>query len=222
MGTRGRKKNPAQTAATRNNLIEKSYELFSMNTIESVTMSEIAKASGYGEITLYRYFPTKPMLVIAVATWKWEQFREENKKHRPSVDFEGMTAAEIFEFYLDSFLLLYRNHMDLLRFNQFFNVYVQSEHIDTETLKPYQGMIQGLMKQFHGMYLKAQDDRTIRTDIPEDDMFSATIHLMLAVVTRYAVGLVYVPENGFDAEKELRLQKGMLLKEFTLNTNDGR
>ena len=53
-------------------------------------------------------------------------------------------------------------------------------------------------------------------------MFSATLHLMLAVVTRYAVGLVYVPENGFDAEKELRLQKGMILKEFTLNTNDGR
>ena len=214
MGTRGRKKNPAQTAATRNNLIEKSYELFSMNTIESVTMSEIAKASGYGEITLYRYFPTKPMLVVAVATWKWEQFREENKKHRPSVDFEGMTAAEIFEFYLDSFLLLDRNHMDLLRFNQFFNVYVQSEHIDAETLKPYRGMIDRLKEQFHGMYLKAMKDETLRTDEPEEKIFSKTLHLMLAAVTRYAVGLAYIPESGFDAMEELETMKEMLLERY--------
>ena len=55
-----------------------------------------------------------------------------------------MTAAEIFEFYLDSFIELYKNHRDLLRFNQFFNVYVQSEHIDAETLKPYRGMIDRL------------------------------------------------------------------------------
>ncbi len=216
MGTRGRKKNPAQTAATRNNLIEKSYELFSTNTIESVTMSEIAKASGYGEITLYRYFPTKPMLVIAAATWKWEQFQEGNRKRRESVNFEGMTAVEIFEFYLDSFLQLYKNNKDLLRFNQFFNVYVQSEHIEAETLQPYQKMIDRLKEQFHGMYLKAQQDKTLRTDEPEEKMFSKTLHLMLAVVTRYAVGLVYVPESGFDAMEELKFQKNVILKEYKM------
>ena len=65
---------------------------------------------------------------------------------------------------------------DLLRFNQFFNVYIQSENIE-----------------------------------PEEEMFSTTLHLMLAAVTRYAVGLVYIPEGGFDAEKELEKQKEALL-----------
>ena len=38
---------------------------------------------------------------------------------------------------------------------------------------------------------------------------------MLAVVTRYAVGLVYQPERGFDDIKELEIQKEMLLLKYT-------
>ena len=45
-------------------------------------------------------------------------------------------------------------------------------------------------------------------------MFSTTLHLMLAAVTRYAVGLVYIPENGLDAEKELEKLKEALLMRY--------
>lgn len=210
----GRKKNPEKTAATRNAFLEKSYELFVAKNIENVSMIEIARECGYGTMTLYRYYSNKPKLVVAVATQKWEQFREENQKRRPSVNFEGMTAAEIFEFYLESFIVLYKTNKDLLRFNQLFNVYIQSEDVDEETLKPYQGMIETLKERFHIMYMKAKEDNTIRTDETEEEMFSTTLHLMLAAVTRYAVGLVYIPEHGFDAEKELIFQKNMLLKEY--------
>ena len=64
------------------------------------------------------------------------------------------------------------------------------------------------------MYTRAKQDRTIRTDETEEEMFSTTLHLMLAAVTRYAVGLVYVPESGFDAEKELEKMKMALLHEY--------
>lgn len=202
------------TGARRKELLEKGYELFSTKSIESIGMCDVAKAVGCGSTSVYRYYGSKPDFVVAVAIWKWEQFQEENQKRRPSVNFEGMTAEEIFEFYLDSFLVLYRDHRDLLRFNQFFNVYVQSEHIDKGILSPYRDMIGRLRERFHDMYLKAEQDKTIRTDEPEEEMFSKTIHLMLAAVTRYAVGLVYIPENGFDAEKELIFQKNVLLKEY--------
>ena len=202
------------TGARRKELLEKGYELFSTKSIESIGMRDVAKAVGCGSTSVYRYYGSKPDFVVAVAIWKWEQFQEENQKRRPSVNFEGMTAEEIFEFYLDSFLVLYRDHKDLLRFNQFFNVYVQSEHIDKGTLSPYRDMIGRLRERFHDMYLKAEQDKTIRTDEPEEEMFSKTLHLMLAAVTRYAVGLVYIPEHGSDAEKELIFQKNVLLKEY--------
>lgn len=48
----------------------------------------------------------------------------------------------------------------------------------------------------------------------EEEIFSIILHLMLAAVTRYAVGLVYIPESGFDVEKELERMKIALLHEY--------
>ncbi|MBO6132759.1 MAG: hypothetical protein J6P05_00285 [Lachnospiraceae bacterium] len=48
-------------------------------------------------------------------------------------------------------------------------------------------------------------------------MFSAVLHLMLAAVTRYAVGLAYVPESGFDAMEELETLKRAVLREYMTN-----
>lgn len=198
----------------RRDFLETGFKLFAEKAIDTVALPQIAKASGYGQTTMYRYFDKKPGFVVEVATWKWKQFREENQKRMPDLDFERMTAAEIYEFYLDSFLVLYKEHRDLLRFNQFFNVYVKSERIDAGTLQPYQGMIAELKDRFHKMYLKARQDGTVRTDEPEEKMFSKTLHLMLAAVTRYAVGLVYSPEGGFDPEEELMFMKNMFLREY--------
>ena len=211
---RDKAKDAAQMAIKRNDFLAKSYELFTKKNIESVSMIEVAEKCGYGTTTLYRYFPSKPILVVAVATWIWDKTIKENQERRSIRDFSGMTAVEIFEFYLESFILLYRNKRDLLRFNQFFNIYIQSEGIDQEVLKPYRDIIEGLKVGFHVMYMKAEQDHTIRTDETEEEMFSTTLHLMLAAVTRYAVGLVYIPENGFDAMEELETMKEMLLERY--------
>ena len=211
---RDREKDAAQMAIKRRHFLEKAYELFTRKNIESVSMIEVAKACGYGTMTLYRYFSTKPKLVVAVAAWIWDQTIRENQERRPNVDFAGMTALGIFEFYLDSFIELYRHKRDLLRFNQFFNIYIQSECIDPEVMKPYRDIIEELKPKFHVIYERAQQDHTVRTDESEEEMFSTTLHLMLAAATRYAIGLVYIPEEGFDAEKELEKLKEALLMRY--------
>ena len=212
---RDKAKDAAQMAIKRKDFIEKGFELFVNSSIEAISMQEIADASGYGVATLYRYFRTKQDFVVEVAVKSWEKFREENQRRQPQKDFSKMTAADIYEFYLDSFLELYRGYTDLLKFNQFFNVYVQSEHLDRTTLGPYQELIRRLKERFHLMYLRAGQDKTIRTDEPEEKMFSTTLHLMLAAVTRYAVGLIYIPEKDFEPEEELEALKDMLMEKYT-------
>ena len=211
-----RKKEAVMMSERRETFLESGFKLFSSKNIDTVSLQEVADESGLGVATLYRYFVNKPGLVVAVATWKWEEYLKENKARRPSANFEGMKASEIFEFYLDSFLELYRNHKDMLRFNQFFNVYVQAEHIDPDVMKPYKEIIYDLKEFFHEIYLKAQEDHTVRTDEPEEQMFSTTLHLMLAAVTRYAVGLVYTPQDGFDAQAELETMKEIFLVKYTV------
>ena len=195
--------------------MEKGFELFTQKSIEAVNMSDVAEASGHGIATLYRYFEKKVGFAIAISEWKWGEFFEANRKRRPSENFEGMTAADMFDFYLDSFLETYRNHRDLLRFNQLFNIYLRSEAAPRDQMEAYAALLKPVTTFFHMLYQKALTDHTVRTDIPEDEMLSATVHLMLAVVTRYAVGLVYQPEGGFDPEKELEMQKEMLYLKYT-------
>ncbi len=202
----------------RRNFLEIGFRLFSEKSIEEVTLNDIGKESPYGVATLYRYFNKKTGFVVAVAAWKWEEFREENTKRRPKVDFEGMTALQMFDFYLDSFLELYKNHRDLIRFNHFFGTYIQSENIDAETIRPYQDIIKELERRFHDIYLKAEKDKTLRTDLPEQAIFSTTLHLMFSSVTRYAVGLFYIPEKGFDAIEELQTLKEMLITRYGVET----
>ena len=204
--------NELQKEVTRQRILETGFHVFAEGTIEKVKMSDVAKAGGVGTTTVYRYYKTKPELVLAISTWAWERYLDQVIRKIDSVE---VTAAEEYEYFLDTFLDMYRNHRNLLRFNQFFNIYVQNEEIPLEVMKPYFEVVKKLEDRFAALYERAEKDHTIRTDIPAKEMLLTSMHLMLAAVTRYAVGLVY--EGGIDPEKELVLQKNMLLREFTKN-----
>ena len=202
-------KDTIEMAAKDQRILESAFRLFAENTIEKVKLTEVAAAAGIGIASLYRYYPSKPELVMAVNTWAWTNYLADN----PLSLKDNMTGAEEFAVHLNAFLDLYRDHEDLLRFNQFFNVYIQSEDIATDKMQDYLQMIRKLEKPFAATCRKGRADGTIKTNLSEKKMFSVTLHLMLATVTRYAVGLAYNEDT--DAEVELELLKEMLLSKFT-------
>lgn len=199
-----------ELARRKQRIVEAAFPLFAQKTIEGVSLREVARASGMSEPTFYRHYAAKPELAVAVSTWAWESFIEQNRATRANA--EEATAAEDYEFFLESFLRLYRVRRDLLRFNQFFNVYVQSAQMTAEQLRPYQSMMSTMRERFHEIFAKGKSDGTLRVDVPEEEMFSTSLHLMLAAVTRYAVGPVY--NAGIDPERELQTLKSMLLAQY--------
>ncbi len=202
--------NELQKEATRQRILETAFRVFAERTIEKVKMTDVAEAGGVGVATVYRYFPTKPILVLSASTWAWERYLAESDSRMD--DLSG-TAAEKYEYFLDAFLDLYRNHRPLLRFNQFFNVYIENESgVPAEAMQPYLGVIDALSGRFEEIYRLAQRDGTLRTDISAREILLPSLHLMLAAATRYAVGLVYEEPAG--SEQELVLLKEMLLREF--------
>ncbi len=203
-----------QMSVKRTDFLEKGYELFSGKTIEAVNLTDVADASVYGIATLYRYFRKKPGFVVAVAEWKWEQLRGVNEKRKEELSFDGMTGADLLEYFLECFLVMYRKYPDLIRFNQFFKIYVQSEHLDMKVMDPYFDLFEEAKKPFALMYERALEDHTVRTDMPEEEMFSLILHHMLGTVTYYAVGQVYQTKGGFDPIRELTIQKEMMLDRF--------
>ena len=203
--------NELQKEVTRQRILENGFRVFSERTIEKVKMTDVAAEGGIGVATVYRYFPTKTSLVLAISAWAWEK---QLSKEVQKLDTQEMTAAEEFGFFLESILELYRSNRALLRFNQFFNVYIENESgISAENMRPYLAVVDVLSVRFDALYRKAQQDGTLRTDLTAEEIMLTSLHLMLAATTRYAVGLIY--EKGSDPEKELVLLKNMLLREYT-------
>ena len=128
---------------------------------------------------------------------------------------EKMTGAEHLKFYMDGFIDLYHSHKDILRFNYDFNSFLRNEKGIPEQKQPYMKVVDELRKDFHVLYQKGMEDGTLNASISEETMFSSSFHIMLAAVTRYAIGLVYVLEQNTDPEIELVMLENLLLREFS-------
>ena len=196
-----------------NHIIEVAFKMFAEKGIEQVTMTDIAELSEVGRMTVFRYFPSKTDLVIAISTWKWKEYIEWHNSLLSAEEMETIKGAEYLKFYIDSFLELYRNHKDILRFNYNFNSFLSYQKGTEEQKEPYQKMVDALAAQFHVLYERGRLDGTLNTDIPEPMMFSSIFHIMLAAVTRYATGLAIVNES--EPENELVMLAEMLLSKFT-------
>lgn len=213
---RNGKKDELRMAALRETMLAEGFRLFSERGIEAVGMQEVAKACHLGIATLYRYFGTKLDLVLAIGERKWAEYGDYARALHRVRNAEAMTAAEELDFYLDFYLDLYEHHKDLLRFNQNFNNYVQHEGATAAQLEPYLLAVSGLGGLVRNIYEKGRRDGTIRTDVDAEKLFTATSHITLAVVVRFAQGVLYDAEREADRTEELRLLKKMLLREFVV------
>ncbi|MBR2548034.1 MAG: TetR/AcrR family transcriptional regulator [Eubacterium sp.] len=202
-------KDKRERLARQERILETAFLIFADQGIDGVTMNQIADACGIGIATLYRNYNTKTDLVMAVSAKFWRDYIESYDVR----DDDEITGADDYEIFLDSFLDMYRNDRNLLRFNQYFNMYIEKEHIKAEQMKGFMDVVKMTSQRFHKAYAKGIEDGTLKTDFTEQEIFSASLHLMLAAVTRYAVGLVF--NNGNDPMKELELLKRMLINEYT-------
>jgi len=211
---RNLEKDEIEMAARREAMLKEGFHLFAEKGIEAVSMQEVAKACDLGIATLYRYYNTKLALVIAIAVRQWNDYKEYISLQRKEKHVYEMTAAQELDFYLDFYIDLYREHKDFLCFNQNFNNFVQHEGATPEQLRPYVESINVLARLFDELYEKGRKDGTIRTDLSRERMFASTSHIMLAVIVRYAQGLLFSGDDEVDMTEEILMVKRMILREF--------
>ena len=208
---RNAQKDAAEKAERRTRLLEAAFRLFAARSIEAVKLTEIAAEAGLGIVTLYRYFKTKPDLVIELGTKKWREYYEEVERAYAAQGGPGMDAAAEMEFFVDSIIELYRSRRDLLRFNRNFDAYVKHEECTAEQMRPYNEAVNVFANKFHTVYRKAGKDGTLDTSIPERRLFVNTLYAFLCLAGKYAEGLIYPADVPPDLTGELLPLKRMVL-----------
>lgn len=192
-------------------IIDTDFNFFVEKKIESVSMGEIAEAAGMGRATLFRHYPSKLELVIAVCAAKWKAYFDELDEKRPISSISDIPAIDRFVFTLDSYIDMYHHHKDLLQYNDNFNYYVTHENASEEQLEVFRLSLGSANTRFHLMYEKAKEDKSFRTDIPEDVFFRVTLHSMMAACTHYAGDFIWGAKENKDYTTELVLLKKMIV-----------
>ena len=120
-------------------------------------------------------------------------------------------------FTLDSYIDMYQNNKDLLRYNDNFNHYVSHSGRKDLKMDEFNKALYSVNTRLHKMYEKAKEDKTFRTDIPKEEFMRVTVHTMMTACAYYAGGFVWGSKEDTDYTPELIKLKEMILAYATLN-----
>lgn len=192
-------------------LMEEGFRLFSRYDIEAVSLQRVADAADVSAATMYKYFQTKEKLVIAISARVWGELWQDVLSRRVLNDLECLTAYQGVALYADQIIRLYQERPELLRFSSEYKNFICQESVEDAQLREHLDVLEPIRGLFHRMYERARVDGSIRTDIPEQQMFTTVVITMLSVAERYAQGIVWANDHKDDHTQELVFLKEMLL-----------
>lgn len=193
-------------------LIQAGFELFSKKGIENVSMQSVAEAADVGPATMYNYFKTKVNLVVAISGYIWKSVWDQKLG---SVGMETMMEKDAYQLvvqYTDTILMLYKTRPDFLRFSGNYKTFVVRERTQRNQLEEHLSALEPIGKLFHVKYEEAKVNHSIRTDIPEEEMFTTITLTMLGMAERYAEGIVWADNESPNHLKELEYTRDMILQ----------
>jgi len=205
------KRDAEREAERRLSLIQAGFNLFSEKGIENVSLKEVADQAKVGVATLYNYYQNKTKLVVAISAHMWESIWKQKYSDTNLGEFNNLNAYQRVEVYLDTIIDIYVNHPDILRFSSDYKTFIHRQNVDRVDVADHLASLTPVYNMFHISYEKAKEDKSIRTDIQEDELFTTITLTMLGMAERYAMGLVWAMNDSNNYVNELVYTKQMIL-----------
>jgi AcrR family transcriptional regulator len=104
----------ADAAANRLLLLETAERLFALHGVAAVNMADIAEAAGVGKGTLYRRFPNKATLCLALMDTQMRSFQDEILARLRQMQMQSVPYLQQLGHFLEAFMLFADVHLPLL------------------------------------------------------------------------------------------------------------
>ena len=108
-----------------NYIVETATGLFLERSIRAVTVRDIADRAGIGEVTVYRYFARKQVLVQAAAERLQKLVYDEYFVPAAGTGYDRIRA------FFGAYVEIFREHPEFYRFVSEFDAYIRSEGLTT-------------------------------------------------------------------------------------------
>ena len=188
-----------------NFVIDIATELFLERSVSSVTIKDIAKASGLGEATIYRYFSGRGELLVACAL---------KLQERVGSIFiggaDGLSGFERIEKFYIAYLSAFRESPELYRFLYEFDAYCISEKLTG--LEEYADNMDAFKDAFLSAYRDGVADGSVKEISSPELFYYSTAHALLSLCKKLAVeGALIRQDKALDKSSEIEIMISVIV-----------
>jgi AcrR family transcriptional regulator len=137
------------------------FDVFCKTGIEGTTMVMVAEAAKVGVASVYRYYETKFDLALASALWVWDT---RIHPRLPQTFEESQNGADRLRTIFSLIVTLMVDDPDVLRFLEYFDNFVVSQHIPAERLADYNLSLEKAKPLVIHAFERGQRDGSISPD----------------------------------------------------------
>lgn len=191
--------------------VEYTAKLLLERDVADIAMTDIAEGCEIGVASLYRWFGTKPVIVIRAGCLLWKRVREL---------FEGVFECDYYKEknglgqlgeLMKVFKVLYISHKDFLRFLDSLDRYILSEEIPRNELEEYRLSVLDFYPLLETAYKNGVADGSAKAGLDFKTMYLAVTHALMLMSEKFSRGDIFEGENE-SAESELDLMIDIALK----------
>ncbi len=187
-----------------NFIVERALSLFTANSINEVTIKDVAEEAGIGEATVYRYFTKKQNLVKAVALKLQEEifssyFNFSSKK----TGFEKLAG------FYDIYYRIFIEHSEFYRFVNEFDAFCLNENVGE--LDDYSQGLEQFKEKFLEAYEHGVSDGTVKKLEDAETFYYATTHSLLNLCKKLTIKNLVKQDLKVDKAKEVKTMVDVIL-----------
>jgi AcrR family transcriptional regulator len=193
-------------------VIQAAIAVFKVNGIENTKMTEIAKQAEVGVASVYRYFKTKPELVIEVGIRNWESIITTFFENFNKANYTSLNGIQRVESLLEVFLTLYQNHKDFLRFIEEFDHYMMKEKISPDRLEIYEKTILNLKPFMIEALEKGKKEGSIKPSVHNEEFYMTLTHTLISLCQKLiSRNSILNSDQDIEGELQVKLVIGMAI-----------
>ncbi|CQR47257.1 HTH-type transcriptional repressor KstR [Paraliobacillus sp. PM-2] len=190
-------------------IVSAAEELFIKHGLDTVQMKDVASAAGIGIATLFRYFPKKDQLIVAVATKNLKRTMDDLSV----IVQANKTAYQRLEDVLDYlFKKQTTNKHAAIKFREAFESYASFTKEPIADIHDYIDIQKQIIQILQPVIEDGENDGTIRKDIPIKDTITTIINAYGTFASNIILkeSITYT-EAHFTPERQQQILKDILL-----------